>query len=86
MGVVIAEGPEQLGGHEATSNVPDDYEGPCKVTEHGEVIAVLPTKTEAYRAASYAIKPDGGYCDVMIDIAHEDEITHSGWEDWAFGC
>jgi len=83
MSVVIAEGPMQLGGHEATSNVPDRYQGACKLIDNSEdkVMTVLPNKDEAFSAASYAITPDGGYCSVVVEAARESEITHPGWQE-----
>ena len=85
---IIAEGPMQLGGEIAHSLVPDDYRGACKVVQDNlsdEVIVVLPSRQEAYRAARYAITPDGGYGSVRVTPAPDGRITCETFEAWAFG-
>lgn len=82
---MISEGPLQLGGHQAFSDVPDDYEGVCAVQAtcgSGELIAVLPNITEASRVAAYAITPDGGWCSVQVSAAPGMEVTHNSFMEW----
>lgn len=84
---VIAANAPAVGADAAISSVPEDYQGACAVVEASSgirVIAVLPNKAEAFSVARYAITPDGGYGSVYVDASNE-AVTHSSFEEWAFG-
>jgi len=86
VGRVLAENPLEIGGDYAISTVPDNYRGPCAVKEsgNGRVIAVLPTKSEAYRVAKYGIRPDGGYGSTIVEPS-DLPVSHFNFTAWLDG-
>lgn len=80
---VISEGAPELGGNQAFSEVPEDYEGVCAVRDCLDLlIAVLPSVSEAKRVACYAIKPDGGWSWVTVSAAPGMAVTHNSFMEW----
>ena len=78
---VIATTPDEIGGEQAVSFLPNGYQGACRITAGNTVIAVTPDTTQAFRIAGYAITPDGGFTHVCVS-ACDDAATHLTLEDW----
>ena len=72
----------------ATSFVPTDFEGPCKVQLSGRVptTRVFPDRVNAERAAKFAVGELGGYWKAEVYPAEGEPITESSWDSWAFAC
>ncbi|MGQ3054726.1 MAG: hypothetical protein ACT6S0_23310 [Roseateles sp.] len=77
--------PFDIGG-EAFADVPDGYDGPCRMTCEGAKSrdeAVFPTYAEAAMAATHAVGVSlGGYHTADLTMATAAEVTHRTWLDW----
>jgi len=80
---VVASIDMRLGGTEAYSELPSDYDGPTKLIYNNHV-AIFPTQSEAILAAGAAIRIDiGGYREVTLVAPDKGEgITHETVGDW----
>jgi len=67
----------------AVSEVSPSYEGACKLLLDDKPGPVFSSYVQACKAASYAIKPDGGYQFVIVKPAEGQEVSHSTWMEWA---
>lgn len=84
--VEIGHGAMQLGGSKASACVDEDYEGPCTILGgNDEYLGTLPNAREAFRAARYAVTPDGGYSSTCVQPAGSEPVNHQTWDDHAFG-
>lgn len=81
---LLSEGPAAFGSPVAESSLYDGYDGPCVVEDiNGKEIAVLATRRDAERVASYAITPNGGYGSVEVKAASKDHVvTHQTFTCW----
>lgn len=81
---LIASGALQLGGHEAYSELSENYEGNClvKCALNGKVISCVPNREEAFTIAAFSIRPEGGYCSVVVLPADGHALTHKSFSDW----
>lgn len=81
---VIASGSLQLGGHEAYSEISENYEGDClvKCDLTDKVIACVPNRDEAFTIAHFCILPEGGYGAVVVVPADGQALTHKNFSDW----
>lgn len=85
---VIAGGGETSVGGVAWSEVPEGYEGLCRVSFRsgsGRLdVEVFPSYCEAYRAARCGVSVEiGGYCEAHITAATESEtVTHQTHGSW----
>ncbi|RUR71946.1 hypothetical protein EJP67_33360 [Variovorax guangxiensis] len=77
--------PDAIGG-EAFALVPEDYNGPCRLTCEGAKSrdeAVFPTYSIAAIAATYAVSVSlGGFHTAELTMAAASEVTHRTWVDW----
>lgn len=83
----ICQMPDEIGGHVAVSDVPENYDGTCIVYEDNgsdRMIAVMPSYEEARRVAHYAVSVDGGFGSVRVSAAPGVTPTHGNFNDWAF--
>jgi hypothetical protein len=80
---IVARIPEILGGNTATSDLPEDYNGPTKMCYDNHA-AVFPTQDTAIGAAGAALRPDiGGFSNVsLVAPAPGEGITHQDVLDW----
>lgn len=84
--VEIGHGSLELGGHSASACVAEDYEYPCSILDgNHEYLGTLPNAREAFRAANFAINPNGGHSSVWVQPAGIEPVTHQTWDDHAFG-
>ncbi|ALN21760.1 MULTISPECIES: hypothetical protein [Ectopseudomonas] len=87
--------PEELGGDEVKTLVPEAYLGAvamrfcrgagqrCAIFSRS-LVAVFPSIEEATMAAIFAIWPDkGGFSDVYLVPAPDAQVSHRRWYDWA---
>lgn len=73
---------------EAFADVPEDYDGPCRMTCEGAKSrdeAVFPTYAEAAIAARHAVGVTlGGYHTAEVTMATAAEVTHRTYQDWIY--
>lgn len=84
---MLRQEPDEIGAHSAVTDVPEEYSGSCALfssSGRDQVIAVFPCSEDAFRAARYAITPDGGYGSVYVSAAPGAKPTHESFDDWAF--
>ena len=92
---VVYRLPEELGGDEVKTLVPESYLGAvamrfcrgagqrCAIFSRS-LVAVFPSLEEATMAAIFAIWPDkGGFSDVCLVPAPDAQVSHRRWYDWA---
>ncbi len=82
---IIHQQPLEVGGHTVTTELPNDYIGPCAVFEsnfNNVFICAFNSLHEAASAAIYATTPDGGYGSTLIEPCSADMITHADFEEW----
>jgi hypothetical protein len=83
--MIIHQSPLEIGGHVVETSLSLNHDGRCAIVSGSgnQVIAIVPSFSEACRIAKYAVTPDGGYGSVRIESSVH-ECTDDSFQGWIF--